>query len=85
MRLPRLELTAQGVEFLGETTRLSSVRLQAHFKDPDGNVLILHVVAYEDRADAQSALLTRSIARAPGRHRPRQQAVQLLAFGRRRG
>jgi catechol 2,3-dioxygenase-like lactoylglutathione lyase family enzyme len=37
----RAELTAQGVEFLGETID-SGVCLQAHFKDPDGNVLILH-------------------------------------------
>jgi catechol 2,3-dioxygenase-like lactoylglutathione lyase family enzyme len=37
----RAELTAQGVEFLGETID-SGVCLQAPFKDPDGNVLILH-------------------------------------------
>ena len=37
----RAELAAQGVEFLGETID-SGVCLQAHFKDPDGNVLILH-------------------------------------------
>ena len=37
----RGELEAQGIEFLGETID-SGVCLQAHFKDPDGNVLILH-------------------------------------------
>jgi predicted lactoylglutathione lyase len=37
----RAELIDQGVEFLGETID-SGVCLQAHFKDPDGNVLILH-------------------------------------------
>ena len=37
----RTELEAQDVEFLGETID-SGVCLQAHFKDPDGNVLILH-------------------------------------------
>jgi catechol 2,3-dioxygenase-like lactoylglutathione lyase family enzyme len=37
----RAELTSQGVEFLGETMD-SGVCLQAPFKDPDGNVLILH-------------------------------------------
>jgi predicted enzyme related to lactoylglutathione lyase len=37
----RSELEAQGVEFLGETMD-SGVCLQAPFKDPDGNVLILH-------------------------------------------
>jgi predicted enzyme related to lactoylglutathione lyase len=37
----RAELEGQGVEFLGETID-SGVCLQAHFKDPDGNVLILH-------------------------------------------
>ena len=37
----RTELEAQGVEFLGETMD-SGVCLQAPFKDPDGNVLILH-------------------------------------------
>jgi predicted enzyme related to lactoylglutathione lyase len=37
----RAELEAQGVEFLGETID-SGVCHQAHFKDPDGNVLILH-------------------------------------------
>ena len=37
----RSELEAQGVEFLGETID-SGVCLQAPFKDPDGNVLILH-------------------------------------------
>lgn len=37
----RAELAGQGVEFLGETID-SGVCLQAHFKDPDGNVLILH-------------------------------------------
>ena len=37
----RAELTGAGVEFLGETMD-SGVCLQAPFKDPDGNVLILH-------------------------------------------
>ena len=37
----RAELEAKGVEFLGETMD-SGVCLQAPFKDPDGNVLILH-------------------------------------------
>jgi predicted enzyme related to lactoylglutathione lyase len=37
----RAELAGQGVEFLGETMD-SGVCLQAPFKDPDGNVLILH-------------------------------------------
>jgi catechol 2,3-dioxygenase-like lactoylglutathione lyase family enzyme len=37
----RSELEAAGVEFLGETID-SGVCHQAHFKDPDGNVLILH-------------------------------------------
>lgn len=37
----RAELEGQGVEFLGETMD-SGVCLQAPFKDPDGNVLILH-------------------------------------------
>jgi len=37
----RAELQAKGVEFLGETID-SGVCLQAHFRDPDGNVLILH-------------------------------------------
>jgi predicted enzyme related to lactoylglutathione lyase len=37
----REELTAAGVEFLGETMD-SGVCFQAPFKDPDGNVLILH-------------------------------------------
>jgi len=37
----RAELEAAGVEFLGETMD-SGVCLQAPFKDPDGNVLILH-------------------------------------------
>ena len=37
----RAELIDQGVKFLGETID-SGVCLQAHFKDPDGNVLILH-------------------------------------------
>jgi catechol 2,3-dioxygenase-like lactoylglutathione lyase family enzyme len=37
----RTELEAKGVEFLGQTID-SGVCLQAHFKDPDGNVLILH-------------------------------------------
>jgi predicted enzyme related to lactoylglutathione lyase len=37
----RAELEGQGVEFLGQTID-SGVCLQAHFKDPDGNVLILH-------------------------------------------
>jgi catechol 2,3-dioxygenase-like lactoylglutathione lyase family enzyme len=37
----RAELIGKGVEFLGETVD-SGVCLQAHFKDPDGNVLILH-------------------------------------------
>jgi catechol 2,3-dioxygenase-like lactoylglutathione lyase family enzyme len=37
----RSELTDAGVEFLGETID-SGVCLQAPFKDPDGNVLILH-------------------------------------------
>ena len=37
----REELAAAGVEFLGETID-SGVCFQAPFKDPDGNVLILH-------------------------------------------
>jgi catechol 2,3-dioxygenase-like lactoylglutathione lyase family enzyme len=37
----RAELEGAGVEFLGETID-SGVCHQAHFKDPDGNVLILH-------------------------------------------
>jgi predicted enzyme related to lactoylglutathione lyase len=37
----RAELEAAGVEFLGETMD-SGVCLQAPFRDPDGNVLILH-------------------------------------------
>jgi glyoxylase I family protein len=37
----RSELKDQGVEFIGETID-SGVCLQAPFKDPDGNVLILH-------------------------------------------
>jgi predicted enzyme related to lactoylglutathione lyase len=37
----RAELEDAGVEFLGETID-SGVCYQAHFKDPDGNVLILH-------------------------------------------
>jgi predicted enzyme related to lactoylglutathione lyase len=37
----RRELEADGVEFIGETMD-SGVCLQAPFKDPDGNVLILH-------------------------------------------
>ena len=37
----RRELEDAGVEFLGETMD-SGVCLQAPFKDPDGNVLILH-------------------------------------------
>ena len=37
----RAELSAAGVEFIGETMD-SGVCLQAPFKDPDGNVLILH-------------------------------------------
>ncbi len=37
----RAELEGQGVEFLGDTID-SGVCLQAPFKDPDGNVLILH-------------------------------------------
>jgi predicted enzyme related to lactoylglutathione lyase len=37
----RAELEGAGVEFLGETMD-SGVCLQAPFKDPDGNVLILH-------------------------------------------
>jgi predicted enzyme related to lactoylglutathione lyase len=37
----RAELEASGVEFVGETMD-SGVCLQAPFKDPDGNVLILH-------------------------------------------
>jgi len=37
----RAELEGQGVEFLGETID-SGVCHMAHFKDPDGNVLILH-------------------------------------------
>jgi predicted enzyme related to lactoylglutathione lyase len=37
----RTELEATGVEFLGETID-SGVCFQAVFKDPDGNVLILH-------------------------------------------
>jgi catechol 2,3-dioxygenase-like lactoylglutathione lyase family enzyme len=37
----REELEAEGVEFIGETID-SGVCHQAFFKDPDGNVLILH-------------------------------------------
>jgi predicted enzyme related to lactoylglutathione lyase len=37
----RAELEGAGVEFLGETMD-SGVCFQAPFKDPDGNVLILH-------------------------------------------
>ena len=37
----RAELEDAGVEFLGETID-SGVCHQAHFKDPDGNVLTLH-------------------------------------------
>ena len=37
----REELEAKGVEFLGETFD-SSVCLMGFFKDPDGNVVILH-------------------------------------------
>jgi predicted enzyme related to lactoylglutathione lyase len=37
----RAELEAAGVEFLGPTID-SGVCHQAHFKDPDGNTLILH-------------------------------------------
>jgi catechol 2,3-dioxygenase-like lactoylglutathione lyase family enzyme len=37
----RAELSGAGVEFIGETID-SGVCLQAFFKDPDGNVLILH-------------------------------------------
>ena len=37
----RAELEAAGVEFIGETID-SGVCHQAPFKDPDGNVLILH-------------------------------------------
>ena len=37
----REELEAAGVEFLGETID-SGVCHMAHFKDPDGNALILH-------------------------------------------
>lgn len=37
----RAELEGKGIEFLGETMD-SGVCLQAPFKDPDGNVLILH-------------------------------------------
>jgi predicted enzyme related to lactoylglutathione lyase len=37
----RQELEAAGVDFLGETMD-SGVCFQAVFKDPDGNVLILH-------------------------------------------
>jgi predicted enzyme related to lactoylglutathione lyase len=37
----RAELEGAGVEFLGETID-SGVCHQAHFKDPDGNVLTLH-------------------------------------------
>jgi catechol 2,3-dioxygenase-like lactoylglutathione lyase family enzyme len=37
----RAELIDEGVEFIGETID-SGVCLQAPFKDPDGNVLILH-------------------------------------------
>jgi predicted enzyme related to lactoylglutathione lyase len=37
----RAELEGAGVEFLGETID-SGVCFQAPFKDPDGNVLILH-------------------------------------------
>ena len=37
----RKELEAKGVEFMGETFD-SSVCLMGFFKDPDGNVVILH-------------------------------------------
>jgi catechol 2,3-dioxygenase-like lactoylglutathione lyase family enzyme len=37
----RRELEAQGVEFLGETYD-SKVCLMSFFRDPDGNVVILH-------------------------------------------
>jgi predicted enzyme related to lactoylglutathione lyase len=37
----RAELEAQGVEFLADTMD-SGVCHMAHFKDPDGNVLMLH-------------------------------------------
>lgn len=37
----RAELEGAGIEFLGETID-SGVCFQAHFKDPDGNVLTLH-------------------------------------------
>ena len=37
----RAELEAHGVEFLGETVD-TGVCLMAFFRDPDGNVLILH-------------------------------------------
>ncbi len=37
----RAELIGKGVEFIGETID-SGVCFQAFFKDPDGNVLILH-------------------------------------------
>jgi len=37
----RAELEDAGIEFLGETID-SGVCHQAHFKDPDGNVLTLH-------------------------------------------
>jgi predicted enzyme related to lactoylglutathione lyase len=41
VEVARAELEGQGVEFLAETID-SGVCLQAPFKDPDGNVLILH-------------------------------------------
>lgn len=41
VEVARTELEGAGVEFLGETMD-SGVCLQAPFKDPDGNVLILH-------------------------------------------
>ena len=37
----RKELEAKGVEFVGETVD-SSVCLMGFFRDPDGNVVILH-------------------------------------------
>jgi len=37
----RTELEAQGIEFIGDTID-SGVCHMAHFKDPDGNVLMLH-------------------------------------------
>ena len=37
----RSELESQGVEFIGDTID-SGVCHMAHFKDPDGNVLMLH-------------------------------------------